>query len=179
ELRILLRIFRNRVSVETVTSHAARARLRRVCVAHMILPLRAALLAAPVRPKVVQSLTWSSWVAVTPKERALVDVRIAWQESSIPWHGRAVYKPFVLKSQIALIHVANAGMALPANLILLVYRETLQAVADKALLGIKLQAGRRFLFGNVDVLASGTVAAFAPDRQFADPLRRHLPMQAA
>ena len=45
---------------------------------------------------------------------------------------------FVLKGQITLILVANAGMALPANLILLVEREILQAVDDKALLGIKL-----------------------------------------
>src|SRR5262245_45285226 len=53
EFRILLWVFGNCVSVETVTSHAARTHLRRVCAAHMILPLRAAFLAAPVRPEVV------------------------------------------------------------------------------------------------------------------------------
>ena len=101
------------------------------------------------------------------------------RKSSIARHGGAVDKPFVLKGQVALILVANAGVALPANLVLLVQREILQAVDDKAIFRIQLQAGRSLLFCNVDVLAPRTVTAFAPDRQFADPLRRHLPMQAA
>src|SRR5262245_40948920 len=147
--------------------------------AHMVLPLGAALLAAPIRPEIVQSLTRSGWVAVAPEERALVDVRITRQESPIARHGGAVDKPFVLKSEVALILVADAGVALPANLVLLVEREVLQAVDDVTLLGIKLRTGGRLLFGDVDVLASGTVTAFTADGQFSGPLRGHQPMRAA
>src|SRR5262249_4365847 len=57
KFRLLLRVLENCIAVECMAGHATRAHLPCVRAAHMILPLRAALLAATIGPEVVEALT--------------------------------------------------------------------------------------------------------------------------
>src|SRR4051812_8360786 len=68
QLGVLLRAFGDGVPMEAVACQTTRAAFNRMCAAHMILPLRAALLTASILPECLESLAWPCRVAVAPEE---------------------------------------------------------------------------------------------------------------
>src|SRR5262245_49228848 len=161
-----------------MAGHATGARLPSVRTANVILPLRAALLAAAVGPEVVEALTncragqipgcSSRRKDIAPKPRALRNVGIAGQEVFV--------LKYVRESQNREGFAAQPRVALAAYLILLIEREVPQAVNDEQLIsiGIELGALRLLLLGCFDVLAARPVTALAPNCHFAGAL--HLPV---
>src|SRR5215510_3046256 len=160
--------------------HAAGARLPSVRAAHVVLPLRAALFAATIRPEVVEALTdcRARRIAgcggrrddVTPNPGALRKVGVTRQE--------VLVIEYVREGQNRHRFAAEPRVALSANLILLIEGEVSQAVNDqrRIAVGIELRARRLLLFGEFDVLAPGPVTPLAADRHFAPAL--HLPVLA-
>src|SRR5262245_41407353 len=158
--------------------HATGARLPSVRATHVILPLRAALLAATIRPEVVEALTncRARRIAgcggrrddVTPNPRALRKVGVPRQEVLVIEDVR--------EGQNRHRFAAQPRVALSANLILLIEGEVSQAVNDqwRIAVGIELRARRLLLLGEFDVLAPRPVTTFAADRHFAPAL--HLPV---
>src|SRR2546428_7022507 len=131
--------------------HATGARLPRVRAAHMVLPLRAALLAAAIGPEVVEALTncRAGRIArcrgrrkdVTPKSRSLRKVGITRQEVLVIEDVR--------EGQNRHRFAAQPRVALSANLILLIEGEVSQAVNDqwRIAIGIEVRARRLLLLG--------------------------------
>src|SRR5262249_3834718 len=156
--------------------HATGARLPCVRAAHVVLPLGAALLAAPVGPEIIKALTncRTGWIArcgsrrkdVTPEPRPLCNVGIAGQEVFV--------LKYVRESQNREGFAAQSPVALAAYLILLIQREVSQPVNDEQLISIRIELGalRLLLLGCFDVLAARPVTALAPDRHFAGALHR-------
>src|SRR5437763_9224710 len=114
--------------MERMARHATRTRLRSVRAAHVILPLRAALLAATIRPEVVEALTnrrarriagcRSRGKDIAPKSCALRNVGITWQEELVIERVR--------EGQNRQGFPTQPRMALATNLILLIEGEVSQ-----------------------------------------------------
>src|SRR5215831_9547213 len=161
-----------------MAGHATGARLPSVRPAHVILPLRAALLAAAIGPEVVEALTncRAGRIArcrgrrddVTPNLGALRKVGVTRQE--------VLMIEYVREGQNSQGLAAQPRVALAANLILLIKREVSQPVNDEQLIaiGIELGALRLLLLGCLDVFAARPVTTLAADRHFAGAL--HLPV---
>src|SRR5262249_48965927 len=161
-----------------MAGHATGARLPCVRAAHMILPLRAALLAATIGPEVVEALPncRARRIAgcgglrddVTPNPRALRKAGVTRQELLVVEHVR--------ECQHRHRFATPPREALSANLMLLREGEVSQAVNDQGRIGvgIELRARRLLLFGEFDVLAPRSVTTLAADRHFAPAL--HLPV---
>src|SRR5262245_58341358 len=158
--------------------HATGAGLPCVRATHVILPLGAALFAAPVGPEVVKALTncRTGWIAgcgsrrqdIAAKPRALCNVDIAGQEVFV--------LKYVRESQNREGFAPQPRVALAANLILLIEGEVPQPVNDEQRIAIRIEPGalRLLLLGCFDMLAARPVTALAPDRHFAGAL--HLPV---
>src|SRR5215472_2772113 len=161
-----------------MAGHATGARFPSVRPAHVILPLRAALLAAAIGPEVVEALTncRAGRIAgcrgqrddVTPNLGALRKVGVTRQE--------VLVIEYVREGQNRQGLAAQPRMALSANLILLLEGEVSQAVNDqwRIAVGIELRARRLLLLGEFDVLAPRSVTTLAADRHLAPAL--HLPV---
>ena|SRR5437016_7438347 len=131
--------------------HAAGARLPSVRPAHVVLPLRATLLAAAIGPEVVEALTncragriagcRSRRKNVTPNPGALRKVGITRQE--------VLVIEYVREGQNRQGLAAQPRVALSADLILLIEGEVFQAVNDqwRIAIGIELRALRLLLLG--------------------------------
>src|SRR6516225_11722056 len=164
--------------MECMARHATGARLPCVRAAHVILPLRAALLAATIWPEVVEALpncrAWRSAGCggrrddVTPNPGALRKGGVPRQEVLVIEHVR--------EGQNGQGFAAQPRVALAANLILLIEGEVSQTVNDEQLIaiGAELRALCLLLLGCFDVLAARSVTALAADRHFARAL--HLPV---
>src|SRR6516164_3574676 len=163
-----------------VARHAAGARLPCVRAAHMVLPLRAALLAAAIGPEVVEALT---------NCRAGRIARCSGRRDDVTPNPGALRKVGVTREEVLVIEDVREGqnrqglaaqprVALSANLILLIEGEVSQAVNDqwRIAIGIELRARRLLLLGEFDVLAPRSVTTLAADRHFAGAL--HLPVLA-
>src|SRR5262245_24286801 len=163
-----------------MAGHAAGARLPCVRAAHMILPLRAALLAATIGPEVVEALTncRARRIAGCGGRRDDVTPNLgALRKAGVPRQEVLVIED-VREGQNRQGLAAEPRVALSANLILLIEGEVSQAVNDqwRIAVGIELRARRFLLFGEFDVLAPGPVTPLAADRHFAPAL--HLPVLA-
>src|SRR5262249_4217865 len=157
--------------------HAAGARLPCVRAAHMILPLRAALLAATIGPEVVKALT---------NCRARRIAGCGGRRDDVTPNPRALRKAGVTRQEVLVIEDVREGqnrhrfaaqprVALSANLILLIEGEVSQAVNDQWRIAIRIELrARRLLLGEFDVLAPRSVTTLAADRHFAPAL--HLPV---
>lgn len=142
-----------------MAGHATGARLPCVRPAHMVLPLRATLLAAAIGPEVVEALTnrrarriagcrrW--WDDVTPNPGALRKAGVTRQE--------VLVIEYVREGQNRQRLAAQPRVALSANLILLIEGEVSQPVNDEQLIaiGIELGALRLLLLGCLDGLLPG------------------------
>src|SRR2546429_7815937 len=127
--------------MERMARHATGAGLRCVRAAHVILPLRTALLAATIGPEVVEALTncRAGRIAgcsgrrkdVTPKPRPLRKVGIARHE--------VLVLEYVREGQNRLGSAPQPRVALAANLILLIERKVSQPVNDKQLIAIRIE----------------------------------------
>src|SRR5262245_48331528 len=161
-----------------MAGHATGARFPSVRPAHVILPLRAALLAAAIGPEVVEALT---------NCRAGRIAGCRGQRDDVTPNLGAVRKVGVTRQEVLVIEYVREGqnrqglatqprVALSANLILLIEGEVSQAVNDqwRIAVGIELRARRLLLLGEFDVLAPRPVTTFAADRHFAPAL--HLPV---
>src|SRR6516162_11759435 len=161
-----------------MAGHATGARLPCVRAAHMVLPLRATLLAATIGPEVVEALTncragriarCGGWRDdVTPNLGTLREVGVTRQE--------VLVIEYVREGQNRHGLAAQSRVALAANLILLIEREVSQPVNDEQLIaiGIELGALRLLLLGCLDVFAARPVTTLAADRHF--PRALHLPV---
>ena len=139
--------------------HAGGARLPYVWAAHVILPLRAALLAATIGPEVVEALA---------NCRARRNAGCGGRRDDVTPNPRALRKVGVTRQEVLVIEDVREGqnreclaaqprVALSANLILLIEGEVSQAVNDqwRIAVGIELRARRLLLLGEFDVLAPG------------------------
>ncbi len=134
-----------------MAGHATGARLPSVRAAHVVLPLRATLLAAAIGPEVVEALTnrragriagcRSRRKNVTPNPCALSKVGVTRQE--------VLVIEYVREGQNRQGLAAQPRVALSANLILLIEGEVPQAVNDqwRIAIGIELRARRLLLLG--------------------------------
>src|SRR5262252_7164499 len=124
-----------------MAGHATGARLPSVRAAHVVLPLRATLLAAAIGPEVVEALTncrarriagcRSRRDDVTPNPGALRKVGIPRQE--------VLVIEYVREGQNRQGLAAQPRVALSANLILLIEREASQPVNDEQLIAIRVE----------------------------------------
>ena len=129
--------------MERMARHATGAGLRCVRAAHVILPLRTALLAATIGPEVVEALTncRAGRIAgcsgrrkdVTPEPRPFGKVGISGQE--------VLVVEYVREGQNRQGFAAQPRVALAANLILLIEREVSQPVNDEQLIAIGICIG--------------------------------------
>src|SRR5215831_7591375 len=161
-----------------MAGHATGARLPCVRAAHVILPLRAALLAAAIGPEVVEALT---------NCRAGRIARCRGRRDDVTPNLGALHKVGVTRQEVLVIEYVREGqnrqglaaqprVTLAANLILLIEGQVSQPVNDEQLIAIGIELGALclLLFGCFDVLAPRPVTAFAADRHFAPAL--HLPV---
>src|SRR5262245_19100198 len=157
-----------------MAGHATGARLPSVRAAHMVLPLRAALLASAIGPEVVEALT---------NCRAGRIARCRGQRDDVTPNRGALRKVGVTRQEVLVIEYVREGqnrqglaaqprVTLAANLILLIEREVSQPVNDEQLIaiGIELGALRLLLLGCLDVFAARPVTTLAADRDFAGAL---------